>query len=62
RLTPEMNLGLPSSVSGCQGSAVLPAAAVSRERRKELLYSVPFSLSTTFFKLFENLFSSDSHE
>ncbi|MEC4175455.1 hypothetical protein VIN30_03205, partial [Adlercreutzia sp. R7] len=42
----------------CQGSAGLLPAAALRERRKEILYSVPEGLSTTFFKIFENLFSA----
>ena len=52
RLTPEMNLGLPSSVSGCEGAAGPLPAAVSRERRKEVLYAYPFQLSRTFFEFF----------
>ena len=54
-----MNLGLPSSVSGCQGSAVLPAATVSRERRKEVCYARRFSLSTESQNLDNFVFSID---
>ncbi|WP_288072617.1 hypothetical protein, partial [Adlercreutzia caecimuris] len=48
----EISLGLPSSVSGCEGAAGPLPAAVSRERRKEVLYAYPFQLSRTFFEIF----------
>ena len=47
---------IPSSVSGCQGSAGGFPPRRPRERRKEILYRVSCWLSTTFFKIFENSF------
>ena len=44
---------IPSSVSGCQGSAGGFPPRRPRERRKEILYRVSCWLSTTFFKIFE---------
>ena len=47
---------IPSSVSGCQGSAGGFPPRRPRERRKKILYRVSCWLSTTFFKIFENSF------
>ena len=44
---------IPSSVSGCQGSAGGFPPRRPRERRKEILYRLFHLLSTTFFKIFE---------
>ena len=51
---------IPSSVSGCQGSAGGFPPRRPRERRKEILYRLFHLLSTTFFKIFENSFPAET--